>query len=229
MVLPLIIAAVAMVAAIVLYATMPNAENDALRSFGQNRVGSPAAACPVGGITGRPLCNSAIQVRVTNVPNQAQLDRINNFLFQGQYQAAIDAACAAYGILQSQFPGGRIVYDGTLDHPGHAYPDRVALNPALLTNNTAQALVGSIVHEGTHFRQYDRMPANNRAPETFSQSQTNYAEAMAYDSEVQAARQTGIEPTSSEYHNAVDRRNGNYSGLNSMQQAAFRDGRWPPP
>ena len=120
-------------------------------------------------------------------------------------------------------------YDPGLRDTGLATAERIRLNPRRLQRQEADALAGLIVHEGTHYNQYERMPAGNRTPESFSWSQTRYSEAMAYDAETQALEQTGMSPDSPEGATAIARRDLRFNRMSPERQTAFRQGVWPPP
>ncbi len=199
--------------------------------FHGNPVGSAETSCPVGGLTRRGLCNSAIQARVTRQPTPGERGAISRAWSNGDHQRAIDLTCQAYGIETRHLPGGGVTYASGLpeDAAGLATDQGVRINPARLESRDPDALAALIVHETTHYNQYDRMPAGNRTPESFNWAQNRYAEAMAYDAETQAYEQTSGGASSLERSTASERRDLRFNRMSPERQNAFRQGVWPPP
>lgn len=180
-----------------------------MRSFGQ-----------AGGV------NSAIQALATRRPTAAEIQEIQDALDAGNRQRAADLAVRYYGIDTANVPGG-IRYDATVaDYGVTSFDGRIRLGPTAFAS--PEVLASTIAHETTHSNQAAAMRASDPTLTDWPASTVDYDEAVAYDTEVRSAHQTGLESNPAEFEIARSRRETHNGNLSAGDQTDYGNGGYPP-
>jgi hypothetical protein len=197
-------------------------------------MGCPTVIIGEMGVGGAFACGSSgagtspLQARASRQPTPQQVQEIQDALDAGNYQQAIDLAKGYYGIDTSNAPNG-VQYDPTESNYGVTdFQGNVNLGPAAMAS--PEVLASTIVHETTHSNQAaEQRAADPTLTDWPSGAQAvNYDEAMAYDAEVQSAKNTGLSSNLPELQTAADRRSNHYSSLPPNSQQTYQSGGYPP-
>lgn len=168
-----------------------------------------------------------VQSAATRTPTAAEVQEIQDALDAGDEQKAIDLAIVYYGIDTRNVPNG-VQFDPTNPNYGVAdFQGNVTIGPAGAAS--PEALASTIVHETTHANQAAVRRAldptmTDWPPEGAS---VDMDEAMAYDSELRSAGNTGLDRNAAEHQIASDRRDEHRNNLPPDDQTRFDNGGYP--
>jgi uncharacterized Zn-binding protein involved in type VI secretion len=170
--------------------------------------------------------NSPVQALATRRPSAAEIQEIQDALDAGNRQRATDLAVRYYGINTANVPGG-VRYDATVaDYGVTSFNGRIRLGPTAFSS--PEVLASTIAHETTHSNQAAAMRASDPTLTGWPNSTVDYDEAVAYDTEVRSAHQTGLESNPGEYEIARSRRETHRGNLSADDQTDYGNGGYPP-
>ena len=156
----------------------------------------------------------------------AEIQEIQDALDAGNRQRAADLAVRYYGIDTANVPGG-IRYDATVaDYGVTSFDGRIRLGPTAFAS--PEVLASTIAHETTHSNQAAAMRASDPTLTDWPASTVDYDEAVAYDTEVRSAHQTGLESNPAEFEIARSRRETHNGNLSAGDQTDYGNGGYPP-
>jgi len=189
--------------------------------------GMISVGCPtvlIGEAGGGPAAGfPGVSAAATKRPTAAQIQEVQDAIDAGNNQQAIDLAINYYGIDVSNVPNG-VQFDATEKAYGVTdFQGNIDLGPAAMAS--LEELASAIVHETTHANQAAAQRAADPTLTNWPNDTVDTDEAMAYDSELRSAPNTGLTRNAGETE-AV-RRNEHYNDLSPSEQADFDNGTYP--
>jgi hypothetical protein len=131
--------------------------------------------------------------RATKKPTDAQIAAIEDAIEKKQYQKAIDITVTSYGIHVSNVRG-RIRYVASYDDDGLTTKNGIVIGPSTFTHpdGGAARTAAVIIHEVTHANQIKHHGDPRDRPGPGGALDWAAYEAMAYQAEVQSAKELGL-------------------------------------
>lgn len=169
---------------------------------------------------------NGIRASATRTPTASEKAEIDAALKSGDQQKAIDLATKYYGIDTTNVTGG-VKYDPTeSDYGSTGFDGKVKLGPS--ATSSPEVLASTIVHETTHANQAAANRTANTSLTDWPKGTVDYDESMAYQSEINSAKTTGVKNNKSEYALAVNRRDKHRNSLSPSQRPDYDKGKYPP-
>jgi hypothetical protein len=162
----------------------------------------------------------------TRKPTAAEVQEIQDALDAGDQQRAIDLAIEYYGIDTHNAP--TIGFDPTEgDYATTDFQGNISVGPQ--GASSPEVLASTIVHETTHSNQAAVQRALDPTATDWSTdpAAVDMDEAMAYESELQSAGNTGLDTNAAEHQIASDRRDEHRNDLPPDDQTRFDNGNYP--